>query len=244
MSIAKIISDYMAAPCPNEDGEEHGTKLLPALSATEISELETTYGCRFTEDVRELLMYCGGLEAGPMEIIEFRGSETDYLMPSLRGRFRTISPDGFGNFWFYWTSHIGPALGPVFYYQHEGPMIFYQSDGIGDFVRECIRSMTPPYASLIDDVHEFRLRPFRTLNDDLVSRDTILARADHELSDFANHLPSDALIFDFRSSKVGDGVDLAILHVIALHPKYPVLAVRRRLGLLGWLTSLIRPKKT
>ncbi len=243
MSTAKIISDYMAAPCPNEDGEEHGTKLLPALSATEISELETTYGCRFTEDVRELLMYCGGLEEGPMEIIDFRGSETDYLLPSLRGRFRTISPDGFGNFWFYWTSHVGPALGPVFYYQHEGPMIFYQSDGIGDFVRECIRFMTPPYASLIDDVHEFRLRPLRTLNDDLVSRDTVLARADHELSDFASHLPSDALIFDFRSSKVGDGVDLAKLHVIALHPKYPVLAVRRRLGLIGWLTSLIRPKK-
>lgn len=244
MSTARSISEYLSSPCPDEDGEERGTRLLPPLSATEISELEKAYGCIFTEDVRELLTYCGGLEHGPMERIEFGGSETDYLMPSLRGRFRSIAPDGFGNFWFYWTTHVGPGLGPVFYYQHEGPMIFHQSAGIGEFVHECIRLMTPPYVSLIDDVHEFRLRPIPTLIDDLISRDTALAGADHELVDFVRHLPSDALVFDFRSSKVGDGVDLARLQVIALHPKLPVLAVRRRVGLLGRLASFFRTRKT
>lgn len=241
MSTAANISAYMTAPCLNEDGEEQGTKLLPPVSAPEILELQDVYGCSFTEEVQELLAFCGGLEEGPMEIIDFKGQEVDYILPTLRGRFRNIAPDGFGNFWFYWTSHVGPNLGPIFYYQHEGPMLFYQADCIGDFVRECIRFMTPPYTSLINDVHEFRLRQIRTLNNDLLSRDA--ASADHELEDFLRNLPADTLIYDFRTSKVGDGVDLAKLDVIGLHPKLPVLALRKRPGLIRRLSSIFGSKR-
>ena len=230
----------MANPCPGEDGEDLGTKLLPALSLPEILKLQEVYGCEFTEDVKELLAFCGGLEEGPMEIIDFKGEEVDYGLLSLKGHFRSIAPDGFGNFWFYWKSHVSPDLGPIFYYQHEGPMLFYQADSIGDFVRECIRFMTPPYASLIDDVHEFRLRPIRSLNDDLRPRAAV--EGSNELEDFLRSLPADALIYDFRTSKVGDGVDLAKLEVIGLHPKLPVLALRKRPGLIRRLFSIFGSK--
>ncbi len=242
MTTAECIAHYLESPCLNEDGEDNGTKLLPPLSDAELDELQKLYGCTFSTDVEELLRYCGGLEEGPMEFIEFKGSDADFVPPTLRGRFRTIALDGFGNFWFYWTTHVGPELGPIFYYQHEGPMLFYQADGIADFVRECIRFMTPPYASLIDDVHEFRIRPLRTLNDDLLNREAVNAQADQRLIDFAEPLPDDTLIYDFQNSKVGDGIDLAKFDVVALHSTLPILGLRRRKSFWEKLLVLFKPR--
>jgi hypothetical protein len=57
-------------------------------------------------------------------------------------------------------------------------MIFYQSSRLVEFVEECVRSMTPPFKSLIDDVHEFRLKPIRDLNSDLIERDVAISSGD------------------------------------------------------------------
>jgi hypothetical protein len=237
MNIVEQIKSYMAAPSPDEDGEDRGTRLLPPLSADEIATMERSFGCAFTPEVKALLEFCGGFEEGPMEIIEFKGEVADYLMPALNGRFYCIAPDGFGNFWFHWASCVNARLGPVYYYQHEGPMLMYQSDGIEAFVSECLRFMRPPYASLIDDVHEFRLRRTSTFNDDLKSRDAIRdARSD--LADFVAGFDEDVSFYDFRGAKPGDGVDLAKLNVIALHPDLPVLAVKKRKTLAGRIASL------
>lgn len=237
MNIVDDIRAYMAAPSPDEDGEDRGTRLLPPLSADEIAAMERSFGCTFTSEVKALLAFCGGFEEGPMEIIEFKGALADYLLPALKGRFHRISPDGFGNFWFHWAPYVNERLGPVYYYQHEGPMLIHQSDGIEAFVSECLRFMRPPYDSLIDDVHEFRLRKITTFNDDLKTRDAMRS-AKPDLADFVAGFDEDVSFYDFRGAKPGDGVDLAKLDVVALHPELPVLAVRKRKTLAGRIASL------
>lgn len=238
MSIVDCIQAYMDHPHPDEDGEDRGTKLLPPLTPGEIADYEKELGCTFTPAMRELLGYCGGFEEGPMEIIGFRGKAADYLLGPFRGRFRQIAPDGFGNFWFHWLPAVNGELGPVYYYQHEGPMLFFQSARLEDFVSECLRFMTPPYASLIDDVHEFRIKPINELNRDLREPGVVKGSEDPEIRDFLAGLPADALVQDFREARVGDGIDLAKLDVIALHPTLPLLAVKPRKGLLSGLASL------
>lgn len=237
MNIVDKIKAYMAAPSPTEDGEDRGTKLLPPLSAAEIADMQRRYGCDFTPEVRALLAFCGGFEEGPMECVTFKGEPADYLPPPMNGRFDDIAQDGFGNFWFLWHPCANGRLGPIYYYQHEGPMLIYQAPDIEMFVSECLRFMRPPYESLIDDVHEFRLRPIKTFNDDLLTREAAMA-ADPSLAEFAVGFGSDASFYDFRGAKPGDGVDLARLDVIALHPTLPVLAVRPRKTLVGRIAAL------
>lgn len=225
-----------------EGGEDRGTKLLPGLSADEIADFERACGCTFTPEIRELLGFCGGFEEGPMEIIEFKGEMFDPI-PSLAGRICHIAPDGFGNFWFHWVPHITANLGPIYYYQHEGPMLIYQSPSMVDFVSECLRFMTPPFSSLIDDVHEFRLKPVQELNRELRSKDSLLTSPDPVIRDFLAPLPNQALICDFRNARPGDGVDLMKMDITALHPTLPILALQPRRSLFGRLTSLFGSQK-
>ncbi len=192
-----------------------------------------------TPEAKALLGYASGLEEGPMELIEFVGAETRLYYAPLEGRTLQIAPDGFGNAWCYWSSSIDAGLGPILYYMHEGPILLYQSRGIVDFVEECLHFMRPPYTSLIDDVHEFRLKSISRLNDDLKSADAIRS-ASPDLSDFVASVSDDALFYDFRNAEPGDGLDLGALHVVAIHPRWPVFAVRRRKGLIARISSLFQ----
>ncbi|MGZ0657366.1 SMI1/KNR4 family protein [Coraliomargarita sp. W4R72] len=228
MNTLETITQYLKSPHPDEDGEDRGTKKLPGLSENEIETFERECGSNFTTDIKELLRNCGGLEEGPMEIIDFKGEMVDYLRFG-ENRIKEISPDGFGNFWFYWLPHVSEELGPIFYYQHEGPMLFYQSHSLREFISECIRFMTPPYDSLIDDVHEFRIKRIQDLNSDLIPITSY--EVDPKTESFISSLQNDVLIYDFRNSKVGDGVDLQKLEVVEMHPDLPILAIRKRKSL-------------
>lgn len=243
MTIVDRITEHLRNPPLNEDGEPFGTTLLPPLSAEEISALERIFGCAIGSETRALLSHCGGFREGVMEIVDFKGEEARYVRKALQGRFREISPDGYGNFWFYWTSATNSNLGPIYYYQHEGPMLFYQSDSLIDFVGEYLRFMTPPYDSQINDVHEFKLKPLGQLNLDLIERTVALASEDSEMRTFAESVPENSLLYDFRGAKIGDGIDLEKLELISIHSKLPLLAVKPRKGLMAKISSLFSRDK-
>lgn len=239
MDLVDALRAYLASPSPDEDGEDRGTRPLPPLSEAEIEEVARRCGGTFAPEVRALLAFSAGLEEGPMELVEFAGSEAGPYFPSLEGRTYQIAPDGFGNAWCHWTTWTDGRLGPVLYYQHEGPMLLYQCDDIATFVRECLRFMRPPYESLIDDLHEFRLRPVRSLNDDLMTRESILVAAP-DMADFVAGVEGEALFRDLRGAKPGDGIDFAGYDVVAVHPVFPVFAVRRRRRWHARLAGLLR----
>lgn len=227
MDPAEALRAYLASPSPDEDGEDRGTRALSPLSEAEIEAVAQRCGGALAPELRMLLAYSAGLEGGPMELVEFAGSEERLYFPPLEDRTYQIAPDGFGNAWCHWATWINDRLGPVLYYQHEGPMLLYQCDDMATFVHEYLRFMRPPYESLIDDLHEFRLRPVRSLNDGLMSRESILAAAP-DLADFVAGVEGDAQFRDLRGAKPGDGIDFAGYDVIAVHPVFPAFAVRRR----------------
>lgn len=125
---------------------------------------------------------------------------------------------------------------------HEGPIILYQSPTILDFVEECLRFMTPPFESLVDDVHEFRLKPIKNLHHDLVSHQDALC-GDDALGTFATDFDEETCFFDFRSAKPGDGFDLAKVNVIARSDAHPIFALRRRKSVFEKIRGLFAPKK-
>lgn len=205
--------------------------MLPAIPASRITALEQELGQPVSAEIKELLEYCGGIEGGALEGMTFIGKRARYAYPpSMKQRFLEFAMDGFGNFWFYWQPIASNGLGPIFYYQHEGPMLFYQSANLVDFIDEWMRFTTPPYKSLIDDVHEFRIKPIKELNLDLLDRSIVMSGGDEVLKEFICAREDDVLVYDFRRAEIGDGVDLRKLDLIAVHERYPILAVRRRDG--------------
>jgi hypothetical protein len=229
--LAERVKQFLSNPPADEEGEPHEIALLPPTPASRIAALEQELGQPVSTEIKELLEYCGGIQGGALEGMTFMGKRARYVYPpSMKERFLELAMDGFGNFWFYWQPIASDELGPVYYYQHEGPMFFYQSASLVDFIEEWMRFMTPPYKSLIDDVHEFRIKPIKELNSDLLERSSVMSGSDEVLKEFICSLDGDVLIYDFRRAKIGDGVDLRKLDLIAVHQRYPILAVRRRGG--------------
>lgn len=230
--IVAQIKTHLSNPPLDEDGEPYAMKLLPPLDATAVTALESRYNCMLTDDVKTLLAFCGGFENGAIENVDFQGEDAKWILPSLNGRLICIAPDGYGNFWCYWKTAVNAHLGPIYYYQHEGPMLFYQSPTLIDFVTEYLKFMTPPYLSLIDDVHEFRLKPLKDINCDCLTSAQAAASANPLLQEFAASASKDCLFYDFTAAITGDGVDLKSYDVAAVHPVQAILALSPRQGLL------------
>jgi hypothetical protein len=229
VSTVERLRELVQNPPRGEDGEVSPVKLLPPVSPGKLAELEAEIGAALSPECRQLLSGCAGWEEGPLEGADFIGATLDFdPSPCVSGaRMQEIATDGLANSWFYWKSARSPDLGPVFFYQHEVPMIVRQSDRLVDFVNECVRMITPPYQSLIDDLHEFRLKPVKDLNNDLVARESALASGDAELARFARDQTQAGWFCDLRKTKVGEGVNLAALDVVGLHPRLPLLALQQ-----------------
>ncbi len=242
--LTERIQAFLASNPLNEDGEPRDTNLLPGLSQDELANLEHDLGFQLPEPTRELLKFARGFEEGPMEVVDFVGAPANwfYLLRDKNRPYREIAPDGFGNSWFYDFDGSSSDLGPVFYYMHEGPMILFQSSNLTEFVEECLRFMTPPFQSLVDDVHEFRLKPIKNLHDDLISYQDAL-RADEHLAAFAATFDEETFFYDFRSSKPGDGFDLAKVHAVGRSDHHPIFALRNRKSLIQKVKRMFQPKK-
>ena len=239
LPVISKIKELVASVPVDEDGEELGTKMLSGFSLTEIEEVESEIGITFCPEVRELLLYCKGLQEFPMEYVDFIGAAANYyyLLDEKDFIYREVSADGFGNSWFFIQDLCSDKIGPIFYYMHEGPYILYQSENIFDFIDECIKFCKEPYDSLIDDIHELRLKPIKDLTDDLISKSEAL-KGDKVLSQFANKFTDNTVFFDFRKAKVGDGLDLVKFDAVDRCESEPIFALTEKQSIVKKIINL------
>lgn len=237
MNIIEQVTAFAKSPPEVEEGVPMKVNLLPPLRDEAIQELEGLCGGQLDPVVLELLQFCGGFgedfvdgEEGCMDGIRFMGTmepaAEEIFPPGCLDHSRTIHEDGFGNCWFYWPKDLTPQLGPVYYFQHEGPMIFYQCASLVEFIQEYIKLQTPPHEGLLDDVHEMRI-PSKLSP---MSRDEALGKGDPELKAFAGSSLPDSTIFDFRGAQTGDGLDLGAhrLEMESGHATLPILSFSRK----------------
>jgi hypothetical protein len=100
------------------------------------------------------------------------------------------------------TPDAAPPL--VFYASHDPPVVLLQSPDVSHFLTEVFRKLDPPYASLVDDVHDDRLFHVWRENPGAAARETALAK-DGELRAFAATLDERYLIVDLRGPRSGWG---------------------------------------
>ena len=239
LPVISKIKELIASVPVDENGEKLGTEMLSGFTLTEIENLESEIGITFCSEIKELLLFCKGLREAPMEYVDFTGGFANYyhLLDEKDFIYREISADGFGNSWFFIQDLCSDKIGPVFYYMHEGPYILYQSENIFDFIDECIKFCKAPYVSLIDDVHELRLKPIKELPNDLISKSEAL-KGDQTLSQFASKFNDNTVFFDFRTAKIGDGFDLVKFEAVDRCELGPIFALTEKQSIMKKIKGL------
>ena len=238
MNPVDIIKGSQAKELTDEDGERVDLHLLPGLDAEAVSQFEASLPCALPVEIRELLLLCRGFEGVVLDRVDFTGRDMMFEHEVIFPHGLPIAADGFGNFWVVDLSPGSTEFGPIWFACHDAPVILFQSEGLSDFLAELFKTCEPPYRSLVDDVHEDRIRDVWRTNPNVLTHHDCVDSTDPVLHEFADSLDSTYEIIDLRGASPGDGFSWGRYGpstVVRRHGNHPVFAYQRKKGLLGRL---------
>ena len=238
MNPIDVIKSAQAQELSNEDGDSIVLDLLPGLDAEADARFESSLPCALPEEIRELLLFCRGFEGVVADQVDFTGQDMLFGHEVLFPHGVPIASDGFGNFWVVDLSSDSTDFGPIWFACHDAPVILYQSAGLTEFLSELFKTCEPPYKSLVDDVHEDRIREVWRTNPNVLSHQDCEESTDSVLQEFAGSLDPSYEIIDLRAANPGDGFSWGRYGpnaVLRRHGNHPVFAYQRKKGLLGRL---------
>ena len=205
MKPIQIIRQAQLKDLSDEDGEPITLKLLPGLDKIEIRTFQASLPCPLTDSIQELLGFCRGFEGALADPVDFTGKDIIFEQKDLFPYGLPIAADGFGNFWVVDLTPKSSEFGPIWFACHDAPVILYQSKNISEFLIELFKMCEPPYKSLIDDVHEDRIRNVWRNNPNVLSCEECVNSSDNVLKDFASLLDPTFQVIDLRDARPGDG---------------------------------------
>lgn len=238
MNLVDILKSAQARELTDEDGDPIELNLLPGLDEEAIRQFESSLPCALPEELFELLRYCRGFYDVVVDQLDFTGQEITFESESFFPHGVPIASDGYGNFWVVDLSPESTEFGPNWFACHDAPVILYQSRNLSEFLTELFKMCEPPYQSLIDDVHEDRIREVWRTNPDVLSHQACLESSDPILREFAKTLEPSFEIIDLRSAKPGDGFSwgrYGPYTEVSRYANYPIFTYQRK---RGWLSKL------
>jgi len=188
----------------DEDGNAISIELSPPLKPEEVDSLQERTGQPLPQELRMLLTFCSGIE-GCLDGIDFTGASMAFEQREVFPNGLPIARDGFGNFWVLDLTPQTATVAPVFFACHDAPVILYQSANVSSFLAEVFRMNTPPYKSLVDNVHEDRLFEVWRRNPGVIDQATASTSSDPVMRSFALELPQHFQIVDLRKVDPGMG---------------------------------------
>ena len=236
MRLVEIIERAQDRELTDEDGEVLALDMLPGLDEQALARFESSLPCALPEDVRELLRFCRGFDGVVVDQVDFTGRDMMFEPAVLFPHGVAIASDGFGNYWVVDLSPDSTEFGPVWFACHDPPVVLYQSRGVREFLEELFKMCEPPYTSLVDDVHEDRIRGVWRNNPGVLSYRDCVGSEDAVLREFAVALDPSFEIIDLRAAAPGDGLSWGRYGprtVLRRHGVLPVFAYQRRKGLLA-----------
>jgi SMI1/KNR4 family protein SUKH-1 len=202
----QIIQDALRQNLVDEDRQPVGPKLLPGLTREEVDEFGRSLPVPPSDDERDLLEFCSGIE-GTLEQVDFTGRSfgdgfgLDFPLP----HGLPIAHDGYGNFWAVDLQPGSDSWGPIYFCCHDAPVILLQAPTILQFVSEMFKMYIPPHKSAVDDVHEDRLFEVWRKNPGVIPHATALLSPDADIRSFAAGLDAGFDLIDLRDAPIGMG---------------------------------------
>lgn len=238
MSAMDVIKRVQARELTSEDGDVLALDLLPGLDEEAVARFESSLPCALPEDVRELLRFCRGFDGVVADQVDFTGQDMPFEQRDIFPHGMPIASDGFGNYWVVDLAPDSTAFGPIWFACHDAPVVLYQSQDLSEFLEELFKMCEPPYTSLVDDVHEDRIREVWRTNPGVLPYQECVESADPVLRQFADTLDPSYEIIDLRAAEPGDGFSWGRYGpqtVVRRHGTLPVFAYERRRGLIARL---------
>ena len=233
MSLIDIIRDAQSRGLIDEDEGRVELELLPGLKAGEIEEFRRSLPCPVPPEIRELLRFTCGFEGTAAETVDFTGRGMSFEHEAVFPHGLPIESDGYGNFWVVDLTPESTKFGPIWFACHDAPVILYQSSGLSDFLIELFKMSHPPFESLVDDVHEDRIRNVWRSNPGVISYEECGDSPDASLREFAVGLDPSYQMIDLRNARPGDGFSWGRYGadtVIRRHGHEPVFAYQKKAG--------------
>jgi hypothetical protein len=187
----------------NQDGIENPFKLLPPLALAEIETLQRRIPCPLPQEVQELLEFSRGFEGTAFDI-HFAGSD-GFGLEEIFPCAVDIAADGCGNYWVVDLLKDSRAWGPIFYACHDAPVIVFQTESLGHFIEELLKSAKSPWQSEVDEVHEDLSCHVWTKNPGVLTYAQCVTSSDASLRAFAGTLDESWVFIDLRRPRLGDG---------------------------------------
>lgn len=187
----------------DEDEEPIELMLLPGLDAAGVRELEAELGMALPREIDELVRFARGFEFGPVDTVAFDAGFT-FGMEGFLPRVTPLCGDGFGNFWVV-EVHESGAWGPVYFVNHDPPVLVVQSKRMAEFIDSVLSLGRPERTSAIDEVHD--AASIRIWQEDPFGKpaSSLATAGDPTLRAFASSLNPDDLVFDLRERATGSG---------------------------------------
>ena len=202
----ETIQAALAQDLIGEDRKPVRVRLLPGLTKEEVDEFSRSLPVPPSDDVRDLLEFCSGIE-GTLERIDFTGRSLsdgfglDFLAP----HGLPIAHDECGNYWVVDLQPEGVDWGPIYFCCHDAPVMLLQAATVQQFVSEVFKMYTPPHKGLIDDVHDDRLFYVWRKNPGVIAYASALASPDPDIQTFAAGLDARFELIDLREAPIGMG---------------------------------------
>jgi hypothetical protein len=226
-----VIRAAQSKALTDEDGEQIELSLLPGLDDAAVQAFEASLPCPLPAEIRDLLHFCRGFEGVVADLVDFTGQDTMFEQRTVFPHGVPIASDGFGNFWVVDLSSASTIFGPIWFACHDPPVILYQSADVTVFLAELFKTCQPPYESLVDDVHEDRLRNVWRTNPGVLTYGQCAQAADDVLREFAAGLDASYQVIDLRKAEPGDGFSWGRYGprtVIRRHGAHPVFAYQQQ----------------
>jgi cell wall assembly regulator SMI1 len=200
------------------DGDAERLELLPPLTDAEIDALASAWGVPVPPDAREVLRVARGIEASPLDAVEFSGQMDGAVLDEVFPHPLPIAHDGYGNYWIVDLRPGSDVFGPVFFACHDPAVVVYQCADVAAFVEALAEMTKPPHTGPLDFVHEEASSEIWGGRETAVQRAVALQSDDAVLRAFAETLPPDASIADLRSPRLGDGFRVPRRREFIAHP--------------------------
>lgn len=185
-----------------ENGHPTHLRLLPGMSEAEIQRFEEGLPSRLPSKIRELLTYCRGFESAAL--VDFSGV-SDFEFADGFPYGHPIGHDGSGNYWVVDLSPASADWGPIYYVSHDPPVILCQCESLETFLQEVVKTMRPPFESLIDEVrNDVRFQVWSS-NPGVMTQAEAASSPDPALANIAGQLSPEWLLVDLRGVPPGMG---------------------------------------
>lgn len=207
MSLISFVQEF--------DGKEIGetndcrpifAKLLPALSQSELNELQGSIPCRIPGLIKDLLGITRGL-APCLESVDFSGlsykdsfKRTDLLPHGL-----PIAEDGLGNYWVVDLNAHSRDWAPVFYLCNDPAVLVLQAKTFEDFIAQLISLAMKEDGSPIERMMDKYVERIFEEHPDEIDYAEASQRGDTQLSAFALQYGKDYRYIDLRDAHLGEG---------------------------------------